>query len=43
MKKIVISLLRRTDRKKNFHLNKLDKVHPEFKKLIKEIEDEVAR
>ena len=26
-----------------FHLNKLDKVHPEFKKLIKEIEDEVAR
>jgi len=26
-----------------YHLNKLDKVHPEFKKLIKEIEDEVAR
>jgi len=26
-----------------YHLNKLDKVHPEFKKLIKEIEDEVAK
>ena len=26
-----------------YHLNKLDKVHPEFKKLIKELEDEVAR